>query len=211
MTKESRSCRSYTLNNFLDDLRNLYRRAGRLGQGTVFIFTDNDIKDDQFLEYLNNVLSSGEVSLSDVHLSFHRCSLQVSGLITREEMDETLSELAVKMKKEYPKRAMTNENLQNYYRERLRKNLHVVLSFSPDNRKFRERALKFPALISGCTIDWYLSVFAGCFDSRHRLVSTRFHRWPLDALVAVSSVYLNRLRYSCDYGIDQEERHRPDG
>ncbi|CAF0874531.1 unnamed protein product [Adineta ricciae] len=150
--------RTYTLNNFLDDLRNIYRRAGRLGQGIVFIFTDNDIKDDQFLEYLNNVLSSGEVS----------------GLITREEMDETLSELSVKMKKEYPKRALTNENLLNYYRERLRKNLHVILCFSPDNRKFRERALKFPALVSGCTIDW-------------------FHRWPLDALVAVSDVYLNRF------------------
>ncbi|CAM4927444.1 unnamed protein product [Rotaria socialis] len=150
--------RTYTLNNFLDDLRNIYRRAARLGQGIVFVFTDNDIKDDQFLEYLNNVLSSGEVS----------------GLITREEMDETLSELSVKMKKEYPKRALTNENLQNYYYERLRKNLHVVLCFSPDNRKFREHALKFPALVSGCTIDW-------------------FYRWPLDALVAVSNVYLNRF------------------
>ncbi|CAF4828657.1 unnamed protein product, partial [Rotaria magnacalcarata] len=52
---------TYTLNNFLDDLRNIYRRAARLGQGIVFVFTDNDIKDDQFLEYLNNVLSSGEV------------------------------------------------------------------------------------------------------------------------------------------------------
>ncbi len=81
-------------------------------------------------------------------------------MITREEMDETLSELSVKMKKEYPKRALTNENLLNYYRERLRENLHIVLCFSPDNRKFRERALKFPALVSGCTIDWFVKLKA---------------------------------------------------
>lgn len=74
-------------------------------------------------------------------------------------MDETLSELSVKMKKEYPKRALTNENLLNYYYERLRKNLHIVLCFSPDNRKFRERALKFPAIVSGCTIDWFVIVW----------------------------------------------------
>ena len=71
-------------------------------------------------------------------------------------MDETLSELSVKMKKEYPKRTITNENLLNYYYERLHKNLHIVLCFSPDNRKFRERVLKFPALVSGCMIDWFV-------------------------------------------------------
>lgn len=105
-------------------------------------------------------------------------------------MDETLSELSVKMKKEHPKRALTNENLLGYYRERLRQNLHVVLCFSPDNRKFRERALKFPALVSGCTIDWSVN---DQISIRIQLVFSRFHRWPLDALVAVSEVYLNRF------------------
>lgn len=106
--------RSYNVNNLIEDLKNLYQIAGEEGKGITFIFTDSEIKDESFLEYLNNLLSSGEIG-----------------------------------------------------------------------EKFRRRSLKFPGLISGCTIDWFTC-------------------WPKDALNAVASHFLYNFKIECSQEIKEQ-------
>ncbi|XP_075316795.1 dynein axonemal heavy chain 8-like [Odontesthes bonariensis] len=154
--------KTYNMSHFMDDLKLLYNTAGAEGKGITFVFTDNEIKDEAFLEYLNNILSSGEVS----------------NLFAKDEMQEITQNLIPVMKKEFPRIPPTFDNLYDYFISRFRKNLHVVLCFSPVGQKFRSRCLKFPGLISGCTMDW-------------------FTPWPNEALVAVSTYFLSKFHMVC--------------
>lgn len=67
--------------------------------------------------------------------------------------------------------ADTRENCWKFFVDRARKQLKVVLCFSPVGSILRIRSRKFPALISCTSIIW-------------------FHEWPQEALISVSLKFL---------------------
>ncbi|KAG2382014.1 hypothetical protein C9374_005806 [Naegleria lovaniensis] len=163
--------KTYNANNFFEDLRELYKIAGLQGKPVTFIFTDNEIKDETFLEYINSILSSGEVS----------------GLFMKEEIDSIINDLRLVAKRLYPTTIGRNDTYDNLYRffiNRVRDNLHICLCFSPVSEKFRSRALKFPALISGCSVNW-------------------FFPWPEEALVSVAKKFLDDYKINCTPEVKQ--------
>jgi dynein heavy chain len=66
------------------------------------------------------------------------------------------------------------EALTNYFLDKIRKGLKVVLCFSPVGDTMRVRSRKFPGIINSTSIDW-------------------FHPWPKDALIDVASKFISDL------------------
>ena len=132
--------KSYNVQSLFEDLRSLYKDAGQLQKSVTFLFTDAEIKDEAFLEYINSVLMTGEVV----------------GLFAKDEMMGMCAELRNAFVKARPGMPDTAENLKRFFYDTARDNLHVVLCMSPVNPRFPIRARMFPGLVACCTIDWFL-------------------------------------------------------
>jgi dynein heavy chain len=102
---------------------------------------------------------------------------EIAGLFQKDERDGMCGEVRNDFVKDFPNAEENLTNLYAYFLDRLKDNLHLVFCFSPVNAKFPIRAQKFPAVFANVNINWFLP-------------------WPEEALIAVSSTFLE------DYNID---------
>ncbi|KAG8443036.1 hypothetical protein GDO86_011741 [Hymenochirus boettgeri] len=143
----------YGIQDLKVDLANLYIRTGAKNMPTVFLLTDAQVPDEQFLVLINDLLASGEIP----------------DLFTEEEFDSVIGGIGNEV------RGLglneSRENCWNFFLERVRHQLKVILCFSPVGCTLRVRARKFPALVNCTSIDW-------------------FHEWPQEALQSVSRRFI---------------------
>ncbi|XP_019373751.1 PREDICTED: dynein heavy chain 6, axonemal [Gavialis gangeticus] len=145
--------RGYSYDSFHEDLRKLYKMAGVEDKDMVFLFTDTQIVVEEFLEDVNNILNSGEVP----------------NLFEKDELEQVLAATRPKAKEVGISEGNRDEVFQ-FFINRVRQKLHIVLCMSPVGEAFRARCRMFPSLVNCCTIDWFV-------------------QWPREALLSVSKTF----------------------
>ena len=161
---------SYNTDNLKQDLIDLYKKTGEKDYAYMFLITDSHITDEKFLVYINDLLASGEIA----------------DLYTEEDKLNIFNALRAKAKADGVD--PVPDAVWGWYIERVRKNLHVTLCFSPVGETFRRRSTRFPGLINSTVIDY-------------------FHAWPASALRQVTKMKLEETLIEIDME-DEEERNK---
>uniref|UniRef100_A0A3B3Y5N1 AAA+ ATPase domain-containing protein n=1 Tax=Poecilia mexicana TaxID=48701 RepID=A0A3B3Y5N1_9TELE len=148
--------KGYGINDLKSDIAALYIKVGVKNIGTVFLHTDAQIPDERFLVLINDMLASGDIP----------------DLFNDEEVDMIVASIRMEL------RGLglidSRDNCWSFFIERIRRQLKVVLCFSPVGFTLRTRARKFPALVNCTAIDW-------------------FHPWPQLALQSVSTTFIDKI------------------
>ncbi|XP_074107880.1 dynein heavy chain 2, axonemal kl-2 [Cotesia typhae] len=131
--------KQYGVPEFREDLKRLYSMTGVDNKPTSFLFHDSQVVEELFLEIINSMLGTG----------------QISNLYKPDEIEEIKNSLTKGAMKEgiIP----TAESIQLFMIERVRANMHIMLCMNPIGEKFRNRLRQYPSLINCTTIDWFLA------------------------------------------------------
>ncbi|XP_071882010.1 dynein axonemal heavy chain 9 isoform X5 [Anas platyrhynchos] len=129
--------KGYGIPDLKADLANLYLKAGVKNIGTVFLMTDMQVADEQFLVLVNDFLASGEIP----------------DLFPDDEVENIINSVRNEVKGQGL--VDSRDACWKFFIERVRRQLKVALCFSPVGSKLRVRSRRFPAIVSCTAIDWF--------------------------------------------------------
>ncbi|XP_063282706.1 dynein axonemal heavy chain 1 [Pelobates fuscus] len=129
--------KNYGMTEWREDIKGILLKAGLQNMPITFLFTDTQIKNESFLEDINNILNSGDVP-------------NLYGLDEQDQIVTVMKPIVQDMGQQ-----PTKANLMAAYTRRVKGNIHTVLCMSPIGEVFRARLRQFPALVTCCTIDWF--------------------------------------------------------
>ncbi|KAL6620932.1 hypothetical protein LY90DRAFT_662178 [Neocallimastix californiae] len=131
--------KTYGQDEWREDLKKLLIKAGGEGKKCLFLFSDSQVKEESFLEDINNLLNTGEVP----------------NIFPADEKAAACEQVRNEMTKINPKFSANQNTLYNIFVSRCKENLHINLCMSPIGDAFRNRLRMFPSLVNCCTIDWF--------------------------------------------------------
>ncbi|XP_064612357.1 LOW QUALITY PROTEIN: dynein axonemal heavy chain 10-like [Liolophura sinensis] len=129
--------RGYSESSFRDDLKILYNKLGMENKKMVFLFTDQHVVEDGFLELINNMLTSG----------------MVPALYADDEKEAIIG--SVRNEAMAAGCGHARETIWQYFVTKCSNNLHIVLAMSPVGDVLRTRCRNFPGLVNNASIDWF--------------------------------------------------------
>ncbi|VEL10355.1 unnamed protein product [Protopolystoma xenopodis] len=115
---EIRLSRGYGEREFREDIKAMYNRLGLENRSTVFMFGDQHVVEESFLELVNNMLTSG----------------MVPALFTDEEKEGIVE--ALRAEATTAGIPSTREAIWQYFIRKAVGNLHIVLCMSPVSLTF---------------------------------------------------------------------------
>lgn len=180
--------------HFREQLIELFKRFDETGEITPisFLFTDEHVLDEGFMELINNILTTGIVP----------------AIFEKSDKDAIIE----KWKSEASKNMLpeTKDVAYSLYVNKIKQNLHMIIAMSPSGDKLRNRCRNFPGLISNTTIDWFFEWPKEALNSVSHYLLANYKEISDDSKATICDHIIEThlsVRDFCEEALQVQKRH----
>ena len=176
------------------NIRKVMGMAGIDKTPTVFFLDDDEISKNAFLDDIYNLLTSNEIP----------------NLYAKQgKSNELMLKLRENIQLHSKSAINSDEEALDILKDQVRRNLHIIISMSPEMSVLRSRLRHFPGLLEHTTIDWFLPwpEEALITVAQQRLTETELEEKEVEATVKTFVSMQKRVKELADEYERQEQFH----